>query len=577
MKIRKKITVNELLDYLQREDVTRFVHYQESSNEKCITFCNTLRIKKIAGKRNVVFERFEITGMHEGQWVAEPASKQKKLTDRLTILFLKNAKEDRALIQQILFNCVKNRIEQLLAQDYVITGTTNIQLVTRHSNWIRGGTLWMPEHAVMRDDLVRKSLLTRFEVKTKPLLKIKRPVDLTESEDNNFYSYIVWMLNLKLNQGFRNSAKLINKSIRQLLDKGTLSNVFKYNVYRYDKTAFQVTLSDYITFSNKFSVNGDCGSLIPLLRLIKTKRLTKIDGSNKSFTTALGDFGFNKGDISFLRKESPIVVKRVTGLIEVNPLMKDVYIEFLKNKLLRRFPKNIVVQMLEGIHDYLKDGQSKKTVFITIKWLEYYQRFWKERGYKESLGHWHNATSSWRHALDWCRSAEPLLHKNQNWASINEISNNWHEQESIRRGEFRGYIPDKWNGISDSEFRDNEFYIEEITEGTKLLIEGREMHHCVFDYARQCVERSYAVFSIKHKTRLEERGTLGIGINSSGKCSYDQLQGVCNSYTNAAMESFAKRYIAHFNAKPIASMTDSEASIVEAVKRPGDLKLHASE
>lgn len=285
---RKRITVDEFLEYLHQEDVTRFVQYEESVNEKYITFCNTLRMKRTEGKRNIVFERFEITAMQGGRWILETASKYKKITDMLTILFLRNAGNDRALIQQILFYCVKSRVDQLLAQGYVITGTTHIQLVAQHAGWKRNRTVWVPEYFVTRRDCVKKSLIAKFEVKETPVLRIKRSIDI--SEDNNFYSYIVWRLKYKINQGYRNSAKLINKSVRDLLDKEVLSNTFKYKVETYGTTAFQVTLSDYIHFSSKFVVTGDCGSLIPLLRLVETRRVTKIDGSNKSFISALSDF-----------------------------------------------------------------------------------------------------------------------------------------------------------------------------------------------------------------------------------------------------------------------------------------------
>lgn len=546
MKRLKQITTHELMEYFHREDITRFVQYEESKNEKILTFCNTLRIKRIAKRKRFVFEGYKINGMNGGEWVKEGMKEFKGVAERIKLLFLVSAAEDRSLISYLLNKSINYRLNTLFALGYKVKGKTEISLVKNYRE-----TRWKFSFASSNDfDRVLKKMSVDFDVTDTKKINVKRKSPAVCN--GSLAELLVWRLCYKLNQGYQNSAKLINKKLRDMLCADAMSNVFKFNVLKYNKTAFQVSLNDYISFVNKFNLTGDCDNLIPLLRLVDSNRVVVIDGSNKSFVNALSSFEFSKGDISFLRTQSPSIVSSFSNFVRRYKHNKNCYISILKNENCKKYPRSVIVEMLNDLNNYTHNPEN--LVFITNKWLEYYQRLWKERGYKDARDYWHNAITSWRHALDWCERTNPLLHKNQLWSSIYELSNAWFEDRDDAL-----YMPKPWGNIYIGGYTDSGFLIEEITDSDSLKLEGKEMHHCVASYAAHCSAGKYAVFSVKHVTDQSQRGTLGVSVNHDGKISYDQLQGACNLFTSHKMESFAKKFIKHLNSRAKTQMEELAA------------------
>ena len=110
---------------------------------------------------------------------------------------------------------------------------------------------------------------------------------------------------------------------------------------------------------------------------------------------------------------------------------------------------------------------------------------------------------------DWLR-AEGLAmghpHKNATWESLKRHSRDWHQRVALV--DFEHHHDNRsWQSAIEAMNIDGHEIIP-LTSHYALHVEGREMHHCINDYADLCVHGKYRAFSIKDAQGM--RSTLGL-------------------------------------------------------------------
>lgn len=543
------ISFDELYDYFLKEDVFRFVRYEETPDVQSIILCNTFKISKVNDFDKFEFHIFKASSIDRGGWVKGGGKLFTQFTSGMKLLFRAKGHEDKGVISYFLYESINQRVKDLLENGYKITGKVKIGNcdLYRYGKKVSGWKYVISDSNQQYKSIKEKEyyVFETVNLRVKKFLpEVKPTISLVE--------LYLWKVNYKLNQGFLNSAKLLYSSVRKLLNDQVLSALFKYKVSKYYYSPFALSLNDYMSFSAKIKLTGDCGSLLPLLNLYEGKRVIKIDGTNKSFLYVLSQYGFTKGDISILRKTRPSTVSTFAAIVANDIAYKNPLMQIIRSKYINNFPAEVIHKLFEAIKSGFfwveNEIDAEKGMLITTRWLEYHQRVWKERGYKKSPQIWHDIHSGWIHAIDWCKLANPNIHKNQYWSSIFNLSNEWfnayyNDNYGIVSDETP--LPDSWEGLYDAEIDCGCYLVEQITEAARLRAEGEEMHHCVYFYGRSCASGHYAVFSVKDDVR-QERGTLGVNIGE-GIITFDQLQGEGNSYTSRTMVEFVKKYINHLN------------------------------
>ncbi|WP_232504085.1 PcfJ domain-containing protein, partial [Thiomicrospira microaerophila] len=81
--------------------------------------------------------------------------------------------------------------------------------------------------------------------------------------------------------------------------------------------------------------------------------------------------------------------------------------------------------------------------------------------------------------------------------------------------------------------------IEYIQSHYELVIEGKQMHHCIASYDQRIVEGRYLVYRLLQP----ERATIGIEITHDNRLELDQVRLVCNKQAAPETEHYVRSWI----------------------------------
>ena len=148
---------------------------------------------------------------------------------------------------------------------------------------------------------------------------------------------------------------------------------------------------------------------------------------------------------------------------------------------------------------------------------------------------------------DYLRSYDPAtitthFKKNTTLKSLRQRAEAWHEEIVLR--EIQTQRNDTWLSpiATDPVTVIKQCTITQILNHYHLVKEGKELHHCIASYVRDCREGQYLAYSIVHKNGA--RATLGVGFDQESRQLYfDQLRSSCNGKAITAIETAATIFI----------------------------------
>lgn len=82
--------------------------------------------------------------------------------------------------------------------------------------------------------------------------------------------------------------------------------------------------------------------------------------------------------------------------------------------------------------------------------------------------------------------------KNRTFKSVERSIRTWHVDEIYKNFELDDT---EWKGLGLKTFKNEQFYINEITTTKRLVIEGKVLHHCAISYQNKCLNGSSNLFS----------------------------------------------------------------------------------
>ncbi len=128
-------------------------------------------------------------------------------------------------------------------------------------------------------------------------------------------------------------------------------------------------------------------------------------------------------------------------------------------------------------------------------------------------------------------------------ASVTRAMEEWHRDLALQTA-LEG-LPKSWSPtrlkpfMGDAVDDQRSFRIREITEAVELIVEGREMHHCVASYIKKCAAGESSIWSL----RLRDERRVTIEVERS--CRIVQARGPQNRYPTeterAVIEKWAQR------------------------------------
>lgn len=139
--------------------------------------------------------------------------------------------------------------------------------------------------------------------------------------------------------------------------------------------------------------------------------------------------------------------------------------------------------------------------------------------------------------LGWIARAEPEFDTHQQRASWDWFFTRytqWSETERLKReGE-------RWTqGIDGLRWRG--FDVVPIRDSATLWIEGEQMRTCLSRYAKDCLNGTYLVYSVRAKGRARPVAHIGLYLDGDGKAGLDQIRGFANSVVEPALAEYANR------------------------------------
>jgi hypothetical protein len=166
---------------------------------------------------------------------------------------------------------------------------------------------------------------------------------------------------------------------------------------------------------------------------------------------------------------------------------------------------------------------------------------------------------------DWLTRENPVLDKNQlkaPWSWFMRQQAEWHER--IQKIERDALAKDSWDSAIET-FDYKGYTVVPLLSSLELFDEGKEMHHCVSSYARQCLLGTSRIFSI----RKGEYKIATVEINDGFvkmqkptlKWTMAQVRGKCNASVDKDVEQVAQQIAVLYNK---ACEKESQNVIAEA-------------
>lgn len=118
----------------------------------------------------------------------------------------------------------------------------------------------------------------------------------------------------------------------------------------------------------------------------------------------------------------------------------------------------------------------------------------------------------------------------------------WHE--AILQNKRKNIKQEIWN-CAITTFTHKNFVIVPITNSLDLFNEGKEMHHCVHSYTKDCLLGKSRIFSIKIGDM--KVATAEIVKNTHDQWSFGQIRGKCNSKVPTNVENIVKIIVTKYN------------------------------